>query len=82
MPRKTTMNKLTSPELLAQVNQENIRLKEDFLDYLRSMQRSEGTIKGYSNDLDIVFVFCLTKLGNKPFAQLTKRDIVSIQNWP
>ena len=68
MPRKTKQNDLTSPELLAQVNQENMRLKQDFLSYLRSMQRSEGTINGYSNDLDIIFVYCLTHLGNKNFS--------------
>lgn len=81
MPRKTKQNNLTSPDLLRQVNPENMRLKQDFLSYLRSMQRSEGTIKGYANDLDIIFVYCLQYLGNKSFAQLTKRDIVTIQNW-
>jgi len=53
------MNTLTSPELIAQINPENVRLKNDFLDYLKSLQRSQGTIVGYSNDLDIFFVFCL-----------------------
>lgn len=47
MPRKTKMNDLTSPELIAQVNPGNARLKQDFIDYLRSMQRSPGTINGY-----------------------------------
>ena len=45
------------------------------------MQRSEGTIAGYSNDIDIFFVYCLDRLGNKPFANVTKRDLVSFQNW-
>ena len=45
MGRKTKMNSITSPELLAQVNPENTQLLEDFKDYLRSVQRSETTIK-------------------------------------
>ena len=81
MPRKTRQNDITSPELLAQVNPDNMRLKRDFLDYLRSTQHSEGTIKGYDNDLDIFFVYCLQQLGNKKFVEVSKRDIVSFQNW-
>ena len=81
MPRKTRMNDLTSPELLAQVNPENLRLKNDFLNYLRSVQRSEGTIAGYDNDLDIFFVWVMQHAGNKEFAKVSKRDLVSFQNW-
>lgn len=81
MGRKTKMNSITSPELLAQVNPDNMSLKNDFLEYLKSIQRSEGTIAGYSNDLDIFFVWVLTHANNKSFSQISKRDIVSYQNW-
>ena len=81
MPRKTKMNDLTSPELVAQINPENLRLKKDFLEYLKSVQRSPGTIRGYDNDLDIFFVFCMKNLGNKNFSNISKRDLVSFQNW-
>lgn len=81
MPRKTRMNKITSPEKLAMVNQKNLRLKEEFLMYLRSQQCSEGTIRGYNNDLDIMCVFILDELDNKEFRLLTKRDIIRFQNW-
>ena len=81
MPRKTQMNDLTSPELVKAINPENMRLKEDFLEYLKSVQRSAGTIRGYDNDLDIFFVYCMKKLGNKKFSEVTKRDLVSFQNW-
>lgn len=81
MPRKTKMNDLTSPELVAKVNPNNIRLKNDFLDYLKSVQRSPGTIRGYENDLDIFFVYCMKNLNNKNFSEITKRDLVSFQNW-
>ena len=40
MARATKYNKLTSPELLARVNPENLQLMEEFLAYLRSMRHS------------------------------------------
>ena len=81
MSRKTKMNSITSPELVAQINPENMRLKNDFLEYLRSVQRSPGTIAGYSNDLDIFFVWVLKNARNKFFVDITKRDLVAYQNW-
>ena len=75
------MNSITSPELLAQVNRNNIRLKEDFLDYLASVGRSDGTIRGYDNDLDIFFVWVLRELDNKDFKDITKRELIRFQNW-
>lgn len=81
MPRKTKHNDITNPDKLAQVNKENMRLKEDFLNYLKSLRRSQGTLSGYNNDLDIIFTYMMEHLGNKDFRKLTKRDIISIQNW-
>jgi integrase len=81
MPRKTKQNNITSAEKTAQINKSNLRLKDDFLAYLASLQRSPGTINGYDNDLLIVFTYILEHLGNKNFEKLTKRDIASIQNW-
>lgn len=81
MSRKTKMNSITSTELVEQINPENLRLKEDFLDYLKSIQRSPGTISGYSNDLDIFFVWVLKNAKNKFFVDITKRDLVAYQNW-
>lgn len=81
MPRKTKMNIITSPELLAQVNPDNIQLLEDFLNYLRSVQRSETTIAGYKNDIEIAWVWCLQYNKNTYFINWTKRNIVVYQNW-
>ena len=81
MPRKTKYNNITSPALLEQVNPENKRLKNDFLTYLKSVQRSSGTIDGYSHDLDIFFVWNLQNNNNKFFVDLSKRDLISYQNW-
>lgn len=81
MSRKTKMNSITSPELLAQVNPENKALLNDFLEYLRSVQRSEGTILSYKNDIEIAFVWCLQNNSNKFFIDWTKRNVVAYQNW-
>lgn len=75
------MNSLTSPELLAQVNPENKELLAEFLDYLRSMKRSEGTISGYEHDISIAFVWALQYNNNLPFVEWKKRHIVKYQNW-
>lgn len=75
------MNDITSPELLAQVRPENKELLNDFLTYLRSTQRSETTIAGYMNDIQIAFVWNLQFNDNKFFVNWTKRNIVSYQNW-
>lgn len=81
MARKTKMNSITSPDLLAQVNPQNTELLNDFLDYLRSVQRSETTIAGYENDIQIAWVWNLENNGNKFFVDWTKRNVVSYQNW-
>lgn len=79
--RQTKQNRITSPELLAQVNPKNIRLTKDFLDYLRSVGKAESTIRAYANDLDIFFVWALQNADNKYFPEISKRDIVAYQNW-
>ena len=81
MSRKTIINSITSPALIAQINPDNARLKDDFLEYLKSVQRSPGTIAGYRNDLEIFFVWVLQNAKNKFFVDVSKRDLVAFQNW-
>ena len=81
MARKTKMNKITSPEKTKRINKKNLRLKDDFLVYLKSVQCAPGTISGYNNDLLIVFTYVMEYLDNKDFQKITKRDIISLQNW-
>lgn len=81
MARSTKMNTITSPELLSHVNPQNMQLLTDFLDYLRSIQRSETTIAGYENDIQIAWVWCLQNNENKFFVNWTKRNVVAYQNW-
>lgn len=81
MGRQTKLNSITDKESLLLVNPENTRLKNDFLSYLKSTQKSEKTIYVYGNDLDIFFVWNLKNNNNKLFSNITKRDLVSYQNW-
>lgn len=53
MGRKTRQNKITSPELIAQINPKNIRLMNDFLEYLRSIGKADSTVNAYTSDLSI-----------------------------
>lgn len=81
MGRKTQQNDITSEELLKKINPDNLRLKEDFITYLDSLQRSLKTLNSYSNDIDIFFVWNLQNNKNKFYIDLTKRDIISFQNY-
>jgi len=81
MSRKTKQNEITSPELLEQVNHQNLELLADFLDYLRGVQRSETTIEGYRNDIQIAWVWCLQHNNNKFFVDWTKRNVIAYQSW-
>lgn len=81
MGRKTKMNDITSPELLAQVNPQNIELLNDFMDYLKSVQRSETTINAYKNDIEIAWVWCLQHNNNAFYCDWTKRNVMKYQNW-
>lgn len=81
MGRKTKHNSLTSPELIRQIDKRNLRLLDEFLDYLKSIQRSSGTISQYKSDLQIAFVWNLQFNDNKFFVDWTKRNIVAYQNW-
>ena len=81
MGRATKKNVLTSAEEIAAVNPENTRLISDYLDYLKSTQKSPTTIAVYKNDLEICMVWALHHNSNRFFIDWKKRDIISLQNW-
>ena len=81
MARKTRHNEIVTPELLAQVNSENIQLLDEFVNYLKSLQRSNATIEQYIYDIHIAFVWNLQFNNNKFFVDWTKRNVVAYQNW-
>ncbi len=78
--RFTVYNRLTSPEQLKEVNKENLRLADDFLEYLSASGRSKGTIQAYKSNLDILWCWILENANNKSFVELKKRDAVKFQN--
>ena len=80
MARSTKNNKIVSPELLDQVLQWNKNLVDDFLVYLKSVDRADSTIDAYRYDLNIFFVWNLQANGNKKFIEVTKREFARFQN--
>ena len=80
MARKTVYNHITDEESLSQILLENKILTKDFLDYLRSIDRSPSTIEQYGSDLDIFFVYNLKYNDNKRFTEITKREFARFQN--
>jgi integrase len=80
MARATKKNKITTPDLIAGVLPWNRDLEDDFLVYLKSVDRAEGTIRQYRSDLDIFFVWNMQRNGNKKFTEITKREFTRFQN--
>lgn len=81
MGRTTRQNHITSPELIAQINPDNLKLLKDFIRYMQSVQRSPDTIAAYENDLKIFFVWCINEADNKFFIDLKIRDFVNFQSY-
>lgn len=78
--RSTVYNEITSEEKLKNVNKDNKQLEEDFLEYLASIDRAQGTIKQYKSILHIFWCWNLEYNKNKFFVDLTKREISKFQN--
>lgn len=81
MGRKTTHNYLVTEEKKKMFNEENVRLTEEFIVYLQSLGRSQGTIDGYISDLNIAWAYNLDKNRNKSFIDWTKKDVMFFQNY-
>ena len=80
MGRTTVYNNITSEESISKILPENKELINDFLDYLKSIDRSPNTIKQYLSDLYIFFVYNLENNDNKRFVEITKREFAKFQN--
>jgi len=81
MARSSVYNSITSEENWAQVNKENKSLLSEFLEYLKSTDKSALTVLNYDSDLRIIFTWCLLENDNKPFPTFTKRDIIKCQSY-
>ena len=79
--RTTVFNNITYKEKLKEINPENIRLTEDFINYLESVDRSKGTIKQYESNLNVFWCWNLEFNKNKFFVDLTKREITNFQSY-
>ena len=73
-------NNITSSGKLSKLDDQNKYLMTEFLDYLKSVDRAESTIKQYESDMNIFFVWNLELNGNKPFVEISKREYVKFQN--
>ena len=81
MARQVVKNQITDEKSIAEILPDNKELLEDFIDYLRSVDRSENTIYQYRADLNIFFVYNLKFNGNKKFIEITKRELTKFQNY-
>lgn len=80
MARTVQKNNTTNDELKAGILPENQQLMDDFLEYLKSVDRAPTTIEQYESDLNIFFVYNLQHNNNKRFTEITKREFTRFQN--
>lgn len=79
MGRKTVYNRIFNEDDWAKVSPQNKDLFEQWLMYLQAADKSDGTIKQYSNDVRILFIFLMQKCQNRFIVDLNKRDIIAFQ---
>jgi site-specific recombinase XerD len=71
---------ITSPELLKQINPENIKLMERFLKE-KNTRCSDNTIRNYTSDLNIFLVWNLLYNNNKFFAEIEKIELADFFSY-
>lgn len=81
MGRQTKHNHIVTPEKINLVCQENKDLLDEFIMYLETTGKKEGTILGYRNDIEIFYCWNLEKNKNKPFVEIGKREFMFYQNF-
>ena len=69
MARETRHNVIVTPKLEKRINEENKILLKDFINYLRSLQRSETTIAALENHNRFVVNKHPTGYGNSAYVQ-------------
>lgn len=81
MARGTVYNKTVNENNYELINDDNKELLNEFLDYLNSIDKSDGTITQYASDIKIFFIWNLEHNDNKFFTDFTKRDMIRYQNF-
>lgn len=74
-------SRIATEEKLAEVNPENRRLENYFLNYLMSTGKKSHTVSTYKFNLHMFWIWNLEHNGNKPFNKIKMKDIVSFQNY-
>lgn len=78
--RETYRKVITSPELTAQINPENIKLMERFLKNFAT-KRSPNSVVNYRSNLTIFFTYVLLECENKFFIDIKKRDLLDFFDY-
>lgn len=78
--RKTFRKVITSEELDAQINPENIKLTERFLKNFAT-KRSPNSVVSYRSNLRIFFTWNLLENDNKFFIDIKKRDLMDFFDY-
>lgn len=78
--RKTFRKVITSEELDAQINPENIKLADRFLKNFAT-KRSPNSVVSYKSNLRIFFTWCLLECDNKFFVDIKKRDLLDFFDY-
>lgn len=81
MARKTVKHSIVNEDEWDKVNQDNKNLYNEFINYLKSTDKSPKTIFVYDSNLKIFFIWLLKNGNNKSFIDIKKRDIINFQNW-
>ncbi|NFO99185.1 integrase [Clostridium botulinum] len=81
MGRGTVYNPMVTEEKLKMVNEDNVDLLNEFVEFLQSTDKSPLTIRNYVSDIQICFIWSLEHNKNKFFIDFTKRDIMKYQNY-
>lgn len=81
MGRQTNRVLNANEEILSKINEENKQLMDDFIDYLITTDHSPKTLKVYKSNLNIIMCWLCERAKNKSFVEITKRDLINMQNF-
>jgi integrase len=81
LARSTVYNRIFNQEDWTKVNPKNKELLNQWKTYLKSTDKSKGTILQYENDIRIIFIFLLHNCSNRFIIDLNKRDIIAFQGY-
>lgn len=78
--RKTFRKVITSEELIASINPENVKLMNRFLKNFAT-KRSPKSVTVYQSNLNIFFCWCVENLENRPFIKLKRLDFLDFFDY-